>query len=180
MKAIDTHYTAACVCFANYPRKHTVSSCLELRSELIRESSDAARWRSASSSREVREMSDAAASCSSFACSTRLETSPPPNDSRGESPIGWRWPSDQPIRDFRFDRRIFLNFFFALLFIFSLVLTLNTEMGAAVFLSINFGFYFYFIIMEIGKLVEMGVLRWGHHFSCTRFVYSYLFKSCIH
>lgn len=86
--------TAACA--SKYVVKPTLSSCLELRRELMRESSDATRWRSASSSREVREMRDAAASCNSFACSTSLDTSPAAaNDSPGESPIS------RPIRRFK-------------------------------------------------------------------------------
>lgn len=75
-----------------YTSEHTLSSSLELRRDLMRESSEATRWRSASSSREVRAMRDDAVSCNSFAWSTSLEYSPATGgDSPGESPIGWWW-----------------------------------------------------------------------------------------
>lgn len=86
---------------------HTLSGFSELRreerSEMMRESSEARRWRSASSSREVRETSNDAVSCNSLASSTSLETSPPTaGDSPGEFAIWWCWSSDQRMGDLRF------------------------------------------------------------------------------
>lgn len=69
----------------------TLLACSEFRTEerreLMRESSEATRWRSASSSRDVRLISAAAESCKSFACSTSLETSSPKSWFSGTSPI---------------------------------------------------------------------------------------------
>lgn len=94
---IDLHNKYSHACSEIYAA-HTLSESseprIEERSELMRESSAATRWRSASSSRVVREISDDAVSCSSLACSTSADM-PAAGDSTGEFSIGRRWPSDQ-------------------------------------------------------------------------------------
>lgn len=159
---MKTHDTDIVACVCKYTHKHTLSSCLELRRELMRESSDATRWRSASSSRQVREMRDDAVSCNSFACSTSLETSPPTgNDSPGESPIGLCWPSDQQMRYFRFNRwtdRDCLNIFGFFLF---LVSNYVCYIGMDASWTINLGFFYgNWEIGWIGIIIRWGQLFW--------------------